>query len=150
MYDLRFILTHTDGFNQDDVVACPRQDATDLLRRRRKAALMTASRHASDIDARIERMFVHSDAVSQQRPAGLGAGDVDRENGNGHPLATIGLHKGIDEGALSRPGITSHPYDGGPAEIRRQPPKPIEAVRMVTLHQCHETGQGSDVAGSHL
>ena len=102
-HNIDFVLSHADRLNQDTVAAGRVKDGGHIGGRACQAAERSARSHAADIDSRIGMVVLHADAVAQNRPAGIGAGGIDRDNPDGVILLAIMFRELIDQRALARP-----------------------------------------------
>jgi hypothetical protein len=84
--DLHFVLTHTDGLDDDDVFPHGVHHIDDVDGGLGEASQVPPGGQAFDENALVERVFLHADAIAQDCPSGERAGGVDGDDPDGLSL----------------------------------------------------------------
>jgi len=147
--DINITLTDTDRFNENDVEAGGVKHYYGLTRRACQAASLSACRHAANVNSRVQRMCLHSNAIAKERAACAGAADIDRQDTDRLALLAVGSDELIDDGALAGSRIAGHADDSRTVQDRL---KCLEDGRTVTrvFEQSDGTRDGADISGLHL
>ena len=119
-HDVDFILTDADGLDQDDVAAGGVEHGGDVGGGARQAAQRSARRHAANVNSGVGEMFLHADAVAQNRSAGVGTGWVDGDDSHGVVLLAIEPRQLVDQRALPRSRRAGQPDDASAPAVREQ------------------------------
>ena len=117
LHHLDLVLPDAHGFDEHDVEAGRVQDIDGVRGGAGQAAQRAAGRHRSDEDSGIRVELRHSDAVSQDGPAGKGGGRIDSHDPNGLPPTAISLRQALDERGLAGSRRAGQSDDASPARF---------------------------------
>ena len=95
-------------------------------------------------------MILHTDTVAQNRPAGVRAGRVDRDDSDGLLLLAIVLGELIDQRALARSRRSSQTDHSRLAGVREERLEQIGTAGSAILDCRDGASERADVAGAQL
>jgi hypothetical protein len=95
-------------------------------------------------------MFLHADAVAQNRPAGVGAGRIDRNNSHRVIVLAIKTSKLIDQRALPRSRRPRQPQHARLPAVLKQSLQQLRPSRCAILYDRNGAGQRAHIAGAKL
>src|SRR5271157_6246451 len=93
-------------------------------------------------------MILHADAVAQNRPTGVRAGRVNRDDADGLIFLAIVLGKLIDQRALARAGSAGQTDDSRLARMREERLEQLRPAGSAVLDGGDGARQGAGVAGA--
>ena len=109
LHDLELGLADTDGLEQASIAAGRIEEADRLACGGGEPSEVAASRHAADEYTGVERVPDHSHPISEDRPAGKGAGGIDSDDADLVSAGPPALDDLVAEGALAAPRGAGHP-----------------------------------------
>src|SRR5579863_5791367 len=149
-HDVHFILAHAHRLNHNQIATRSVEHSGHVGRGTRQSAERTARCHASNINPRVGKMFLHADAVTQNCSAGVRAGGIDGDNAYAAIFLAIKAGKLIDQRALPRPRRSSEAEDARLAAVRKQFFQQIRPSWSAVFDYRDNSRQGADVAGAEL
>ena len=146
--DVDFILADPDRFDQDEVASGGIQKRGDVGGGAGQSTERAARGHAADVDAGVGKVVLHADAVAENRAAGVGAGGIDGDDGDGAILLAIKAGELIDQRALPRARRTGQADDPSFACVWEDCFEQIGPARRAILNARNSAGQRAGVAGT--
>ena len=132
--DVDFVLTDTDGLDEDHVLAGGGEDDGRIAGRARQSAQLTARRHAADEHAGVSGVRAHADAVAEDGASGEGTRRVDCQHSHRQPLACRRCVTSWSTSVLlPAPGGPVTPMTQAPAARRVQHRRSARVLRAVSF-----------------
>jgi hypothetical protein len=147
--DLDFVLTNTDGLDEDDILSRGIEDQRGVARSSRQPAQVAARCHAADEDVAIPRVRLHADAVAEERAAGERTGRIHGHDADRPALRTNSSRKTIDERALPGPGRAGDTNQVGSPRAREDASDQIGAGRPLVFDERNRARDRLRVPGEH-
>ena len=145
-HNINFVLTHTDGFDQQTSLPAGFYHGRDVRGGGRQSAKKATSRHTANVESGIGVVALHPNAVAQDCSSGKRAGGIDGNDADSLLLGAIVAGQPIDERAFSRtrrPGHSNPQRMAGERETGRQDGR---SSGCIVFHQRNGTSQGAHIS----
>src|SRR5919198_3283877 len=148
--DLHLVLSDSYGLNEDHLFSRRIEEMDGFSNGNREAAAASTGSKASDKDAVVEKMFAHSNAVSQNGAARENATGVHCQDSHRlFPSPKFNSHP-VNESALSRPWRTGHTDNVSSACMRIERFKSDLGLVISIFDQAHKPSERANIAVKNL
>ena len=145
--DLDLVLARADRFDDHVVEAKGVHHRDDVVDRGREAAERAAPGHAAHVDARVQREFLHADAVAEDGAVGERARWVDGDDARRSCRAAVLCRQRPGQGALARARAAGDADGVRLARVRKERAQVFAAFGALVLHTADDSGERPPVAG---
>ena len=148
-----FVLSHADGFHEDDIITGGLAEQHGLAALAADTAERAAGGRGADVGVRLADEVLHAGFIAEDAAAGDAAAGVHGEHGDAFPTLTKLAAERLDERAFPGSGDAGDADADGVSGVRQQAGEEFLGeglVRgVVAFHQGDGAREDADVAGEH-